>query len=120
DYLMQLADSVDGLDVREKEKLRFATQRFVEAASPTNFLFTNPAAIQRIVETNGESLLTGLERMLADLDRGQLTHTDGSAFELGRNIAATPGKVVHETPLYQLIQYTPVTDTVLATPLVIF
>ena len=120
DCLLQLADSVDGLDVREKEKLRFAMQRFVEASSPANFLFTNPAAIQRTMETNGESLLTGLEHLLADLDRGQLTHADGSAFELGRNVAATPGKVVHETPLYQLIQYTPTTPTVLETPLVIF
>jgi polyhydroxyalkanoate synthase len=120
DYLVQLADSVDGLDAHEKDKLRFATQRFVEAASPSNFLFTNPQALQRLMETNGESLLTGLDRLLADLDRGQLTHTDGSAFEVGRNIATTPGKVVHETELYQLIQYTPTTPKVLATPLVIF
>ncbi|MCW2368575.1 PHA/PHB synthase family protein [Sphingobium sp. B11D3D] len=120
DYFMQLADSVDGLDVRDKEKLRFVTERFVEAASPANFLFTNPAALQRLIDTKGESLLTGLEHMLADLDRGQLTHTDGSAFELGRNIATTPGKVVYETPLYQLIQYEPTTPQVMKTPLLIF
>jgi polyhydroxyalkanoate synthase len=120
EYLLQLADSVDGLDLHEKEKLRFVTQRFVEAASPANFPFTNPLVIERTIETNGENLLTGLEHMLADLDKGQLTHTDGSAFELGRNIATTPGKVVHETPLYQLIQYAPATDKVLETPLIIF
>jgi len=119
-YLIELADSVDGLDPQDKEKLRFVTQRFVEAASPANFPFTNPLVIERTIETKGENLLTGLEHMLADMDRGQLTHTDGSAFELGRNIAITPGKVVHETPLYQLIQYSPATETVLATPLVIF
>ncbi len=120
DYLLQLTDSVDGLDVREKEKLRFATQRLVEAASPANFPFTNPVVIERTIETNGQNLLTGLENLLADMDKGQLTHTDGSAFELGRNIAMTPGKVVHETPLYQLIQYSPATLQVLATPLLIF
>jgi len=120
DYLLQLTDSVDGLDPREKEKLRFVTQRLVEAASPTNFPFTNPVVIERTIETNGQNLLTGLENMLADMDKGQLTHTDGSAFELGRNIAMTPGKVVHETPLYQLIQYSPTTPQVLETPLLIF
>ncbi len=120
DYLLQLADSVDGLDVHEKQKLRFMTQRFVEAASPSNFPFTNPLVIEKTIETGGENLLTGLENLLADLDRGQLTHADGSKFEIGVNIAATPGKVIHETPLYQLIQYKPVTKNVLATPLIIF
>lgn len=120
DYLLQLADGVDGLDPTEKAKLRFATQRFVEAASPANFPFTNPLVIERTIETGGENLLTGLEHLLADIDRRQLTHTDGSAFEVGRNIATTPGKVVHETPLYQLLQYAPATPRVLETPLVIF
>jgi polyhydroxyalkanoate synthase len=120
EYLLGLADSVDGLDPLEKEKLRFATQRFVEAASPANFPFTNPLVIERTIETKGENLLTGLEHLMVDLDRGQLTHTDGSAFELGRNIATTPGKVVYETPLYQLIQYSPTTEAVQATPLLIF
>ena len=120
DYLLDLADNIDGLDAHEKRKLRFAMQRFVEAASPTNFPFTNPLVIEKTIETRGENLLTGLEHLLADLDRGQLTHTDGSAFEVGRNIATTPGKVMHETPLYQLIQYAPVTETVHETPLVIF
>jgi len=120
DGLMRLSDAVDGLDPLQKEKLRFATQRFVEAASPSNFPFTNPQVIEKTIETGGQNLLTGLEHLLADLDKGQLTHTDGSRFELGRNIAATPGKVIHETPLYQLIQYAPTTPTVDATPLVIF
>jgi polyhydroxyalkanoate synthase len=120
EYLLELADSVDGLDPHEKGKLRFVTQRFVEAASPANFPFTNPLVIEKTIETHGENLLTGLEHMLSDLDKGQLTHTDGSAFELGRNIATTPGKVVHETALYQLIQYSPTTKTVFETPLIIF
>ncbi len=118
--MMRMADSVDGLDQHEKDKLRFATRNIIDAASPTNFAFTNPAVIQRTIETNGENLLAGLRHMLSDMERGQLTHTDGSKFELGVNIAATPGKVIHETPLYQLIQYSPTTENVLTTPLVIF
>jgi len=118
--LMRLSDAVDGLDQRQKEKLRFVTQRFVEAASPSNFAFTNPQVIERTIETGGKNLVAGLEHLLADLDRGQLTHADGSQFELGRNIAATPGKVIHETPLYQLIQYAPTTKSVHETPLIIF
>jgi polyhydroxyalkanoate synthase len=120
DGLLRLSDAVDGLDVRQKEKLRFATQRFVEAASPSNFPFTNPLVIDRTIETGGQNLIAGLEHLLADIDKGQLTHTDGSHFELGRNIATTPGKVIHETPLYQLIQYEPTTKQVHETPLLIF
>jgi len=118
--LMQLSDAVDGMAPMEKRKLRFMTQRLIEAASPSNFAFTNPLVIERTIETQGQNLLSGLEHLLADLDKGQLTHADGSQFELGRNIATTPGKVVHETPLYQLIQYSPTTETVFETPLVIF
>jgi polyhydroxyalkanoate synthase subunit PhaC len=107
-------------DPQQKEKIRFATRSFVDAMSPSNFALTNPLVLEKIFETRGENLLKGIEHMLADLAKGQLTHTDPHAFEVGRNIAATPGKVVKETPLYQLIQYTPVTGKVQAIPLVIF
>ena len=76
--------------------------------------------MERTLETRGENLVKGMEHLLADLRRGQLSHTDASAFKLGENIAVTPGKVVHETPMYQLIQYSPSTETVLDVPLVIF
>lgn len=115
-----LADGVQGLDPTRQQQLRFLTRAIVDALSPANFALTNPLALERAIETQGESLTKGLEHMMADLGRGQLTHTDPEAFKLGENIAVTPGKVVHETPLYQLIQYTPTTDKVLATPLVIF
>ncbi len=115
-----LADKAEGLDPARREQLRFTLKAMVEALSPANFPLTNPVVLERTIETGGENLVHGMEHMLADLGRGQLTHTDQSAFELGRNIANTPGKVVYETPLFQLIQYTPVTANVLETPLLIF
>jgi len=120
EQLLGLADKVEGLDPAERERLAFATRTMVEALSPANFPLTNPVVLDRIVETRGQNLVTGMEHLLADLGKGKLTHTDESAFEVGRNLAATPGKVVHETPLYQLIQYTPTTGQVDAVPLLIF
>ncbi|WP_336958451.1 class I poly(R)-hydroxyalkanoic acid synthase [Sphingobium aquiterrae] len=120
DYLMRLTDAVDGVPPKQKEQLRFATRGLVDALSPSNFPLTNPAVLQKTIETGGENLLTGLRNMLADLEKGQLTQADTSQFELGRNIAATPGKVIYETPLYQLIHYEPTTPDVLKTPLIIF
>ena len=120
EQLTTLAGHVEGLDPARKEQVQFITRTLVEALSPANFPLTNPLVMERAIETNGESLVKGMEHLLADLKQGQLTHTDREAFRLGENIAATPGKVVHETRLFQLIQYTPVTDTVLAAPLVIF
>jgi polyhydroxyalkanoate synthase len=115
-----MASGVEGLEPAKQEQLRFLTRAIVDALSPANFTLTNPVALDRAIETKGESLVKGLEHLLTDLGRGQLTHTDPDAFRLGENIAVTPGKVVHEAKLYQLIQYTPTTDNVLATPLVIF
>jgi polyhydroxyalkanoate synthase subunit PhaC len=120
DYMIGAADAVEGISPAEKAKLSFAVRGLVEAMSPANSPFTNPVALEKAVETKGQSLVAGLGHLMTDMKRGQLTHTDPQAFTLGENIAATPGKVVHETPLYQLIQYTPTTDKVLETPLVIF
>ncbi len=120
DRLLAATDTVDGLDPRAKAQLRFATSNMIDAMSPTNFAMTNPAVIKRTIETRGENLVRGLEHMLTDLRKGQLTHVDGSKFALGENIATTPGKVIHRTPLYELIQYTPTTERVTTTPVVIF
>jgi len=119
-HLLKGVDAMEGLEPKQREQLRFATQGFVDAMSPSNFPATNPEVIERTVATRGENLLKGLQHMLADLSRGQLTHTQADAFEVGRNLATTPGQVVKRTPLYELIQYAPATDSVLATPLVIF
>lgn len=120
DHLLKSVDAIDGVDPKQKEQIRFATQGFVDAMSPSNFAFTNPLVIEKTIETRGENLLKGLQHMLRDISKGQLTHTDPDAFELGRNIATTPGKVIKETPLYQLIQYAPQTTEVYKVPLVIF
>lgn len=120
DHLLKGVDAIEGVDPRQKEQIRFATRGFIDAISPTNFPATNPQVLERIVETRGESLLKGLQHMLNDLSKGQMTQTAPDAFELGRNLAMTPGKVVKRTPLYELIQYAPATETVLATPVVIF
>ena len=120
DRLLGSVDAIEGVDERTREKMRFMTRSFVDAMSPSNFALTNPQVLERAIETKGESLLKGLDHMLHDLGRGQLSHTDPEAFEVGRNIATTPGKVVKQTPLYQLIQYSPATDQVLATPLIVF
>lgn len=120
DNLLKGVDALEGVDPKQKEQIRFATRGFIDAVSPTNFPATNPQVLEKIVETKGESLLKGLQNMLADVAKGQMTQTAEGAFELGRNLAMTPGKVVKRTPLYELIQYSPVTDEVYATPLIIF
>jgi polyhydroxyalkanoate synthase subunit PhaC len=118
--ILESVDAIEGLEKREREQLRFATKSVLDAMSPSNFPLTNPVVLERTLETHGENLAKGMERLARDLEKGRLTHTDESQFRLGENIACTPGKVVYETPLFQLIQYAPATEEVLATPLVIF
>ena len=120
DQLLGTVDEIENVDPDTREKLRFATRSFVDAMSPSNFALTNPQVLKRTLETRGENLLKGLANMLRDIASGQLTQTRPGAFEVGRNLATTPGKVVKQTPLYQLIQYTPTTEEVLKTPVIVF
>jgi len=120
DAMMRGVDAVPGIDDAQRERMRFTARGIVEAMSPTNFPLTNPQAIDRAVETGGGSLAKGFGHLMNDLGRGQLSHVADGAFELGRNLATTPGQVIHRTPLYELIQYSPTTPNVLAAPLVIF
>ncbi len=118
--MQDMIGEVGGIDEAERDQLRFALRGVLDAMSPANFPLTNPVVLERTLETHGANLVKGMERLIADLEKGQLTHTDSSKFRLGENIACTPGKVVHESRLYQLIQYSPATEEVAAVPVVIF
>ncbi|GGX87220.1 class I poly(R)-hydroxyalkanoic acid synthase [Massilia dura] len=115
-FLVAMAEAVEA-SAQQKQKIRFAIQQVVDAMSPANFLATNPEAQQALLESKGESLTRGLKNMLADMQKGHISLTDDKAFEVGRNLAVTEGQVVLETPLFQLIQYKPLTDTVKQRPL---
>ena len=122
-WLRDQVQSVEGLDEHTAEKVEFFTERYLDALSPTNFAATNPAVIEKIIETKGANLVHGLKNMLEDLEAGKgelrIRMTDTSAFELGKNVATTPGKVVFQNRMFQLIQYTPSTDKVLKRPLLV-
>jgi len=115
-FLNAMVDTVDTSN-QQKQKIRFAVQQIIDAMSPANFLATNPEAQQKLIDTKGESLTKGLANMLADMNKGHISLSDESAFEVGRNLATTEGTVVYENPLFQLIQYKPVTATVHQRPL---
>ena len=116
----EAVDAVAGLSNKERDELRFATRAVLDAMSPANFPLMNPVVLERTLETHGENLTKGMERLARDIEKGRLTHTDESVFKIGENIANTPGFVIHETELFQLIQYSPQTEEVGETPLIIF
>jgi len=120
DYFRSSVRQMDGLDKAKRQQLEFAVSALAEAMSPDNFIALNPVVMKRTIESKGANLVRGMQHLVNDMKRGQLTHTDPNAFRLGENLAATPGKVVHETPIFQLIQYSPSTQDVLEVPLVIF
>jgi polyhydroxyalkanoate synthase len=117
EFLAQLAEGA-ALEGQAKERLRFAVRHWVDAMSPANFAATNPEVLRQVRETRGESLARGLTNLLADARRGRISQSDESAFEVGRNLATTPGSVVLENELMQLIQYAPATPEVAKRPLV--
>ena len=123
-YFQNVVESADGLDPKTAQKVEFYTRQFVDAMSPTNFAMTNPEVLRRTAETGGDNLLKGLSNLLADLERGKgslrIKMTDDTKFRVGENIAVSPGKVVFQNDLMQLVQYTPTTEKVLKRPLVIF
>ncbi|MBE0453477.1 class I poly(R)-hydroxyalkanoic acid synthase [Roseovarius autotrophicus] len=118
-------DEIDeDLPPKDRKRLDYFVRQIIDMMSPTNFLGTNPDALERAVETEGESLVKGLENLIADLEanNGELVVrlADDRAFVLGENIASTPGEVVYRNHMMELIQYAPTTDEVHATPIVIF
>jgi polyhydroxyalkanoate synthase subunit PhaC len=120
---LQRGVHVEGLDEHTARKVDFYTRQFVDAMAPSNFVLTNPEVLRATIDSRGENLLSGLKNLLDDLDRGKgrlaIRMTDTTAFRLGENIAATPGKIVYQNDLLQLIQYAPATETVKRRPLLI-
>ena len=122
-WLQHNVREVEGLDDKTAKKVDFYTRQFVDAMAPSNFVLTNPEVLRTTMESGGDNLLKGLNHLLDDLDRGkgklQIKMTDLDAFEVGANLAVTPGKVVFQTDLMQLIQYDPTTEKVARRPLLI-
>jgi len=114
--LMQMAESVQG-DPKTKARIRFAVQQWVDAASPSNYLATNPEALQRALQSKGESLSKGMQQLMEDIRKGHVSQTDESVFEVGRNVASSEGAVVFENELFQLIEYKPLTAKVHERPM---
>jgi len=114
--LLQLAEQVQG-DEKTRQRIRFAVQQWIEAASPSNYLALNPEAQRKALETKGESIAQGLQHLLKDIQQGHVSQTDESVFEVGRNVATTEGSVVFENELFQLIEYKPLTAKVHETPM---
>lgn len=119
-YLMEATSLPAPIPDEMKERLRFQMRQLVEAMSPANFPALNPEVLEKAKETGGQSLVRGFEHLARDIQQGKLTMTDETAFEVGRNVAATPGKVVFENRLFQLIHYAPATPTQYEVPLLIF
>jgi len=115
--------SVEGMPAESEKKVAFFTRQYVDALSPSNFALTNPQVLRETVSSGGQNLLKGLNNLLSDIEKGggnlRISMTDENAFQLGKNVATTPGKVVYQTELMQLIQFQPTTAEVYQAPLVI-
>jgi poly[(R)-3-hydroxyalkanoate] polymerase subunit PhaC len=122
-HIQQAVSKVAHLPPESEKKVAFFTRQYVDALAPSNFLLTNPQVLRETVQSGGQNLVRGLNNLLTDLEKGggqlRISMTDENAFQLGRNIATAPGKVVYQTPLMQLIQYQPTTGEVNKRPLVI-
>ena len=111
--------SDSSIDEATKRKTEFYTRQYVDAMSPSNFALTNPEVLKETLESKGQNLINGLEQLMHDFDKGRISMTDESAFELGKNIATTPGSVVFQNELFQLIHFKPITEKVNDRPLLI-
>jgi polyhydroxyalkanoate synthase len=118
-HIQHAVANVEGLSPASEKKVAFFTRQYVDALSPSNFALTNPQVLRETLASGGQNLLKGLNNLLSDMEKGGISMTDEKAFKLGRNVATTPGKVVFQTELMQLIQFEPATPEVARTPLVI-
>ena len=114
-HLMALANAVDA-DEKQKQKILFTTEQMIDALSPSNFIATNPEVLESIISSQGQSIQKGIVNLLGDMKKGKVSQTDESAFEVGKNIATTEGHVVFRNELFELIQYTPLTEQVFERP----
>ncbi|QWD97536.1 class I poly(R)-hydroxyalkanoic acid synthase [Polynucleobacter sp. MG-6-Vaara-E2] len=114
-HLLSLAQAVD-TDEKTRQKILFTTEQMIDALSPSNFIATNPEVLENIISTQGQSIQKGIVNLLGDMKKGKVSITDESAFEVGKNIATTEGHVVFRNELFELIQYTPLTETVFSRP----
>ncbi|MDH3812029.1 MAG: class I poly(R)-hydroxyalkanoic acid synthase [Gammaproteobacteria bacterium] len=123
DWMSQVVSGIDGLDEEDAHKVQFHTRQLTNALSPSNFLLTNPEVIRETVASRGKNLVQGMQNLRRDIQAGKgklnIMMTDPEAFEVGRDVATTPGKVVYENKLIQLIQYAPTTEQVYERPLLI-
>src|SRR5918999_3215071 len=118
EHLLNEAKETDGQgETEEQQRLNFHLRQFVESMAPVNFLLTNPEVAKRAFETGGASLVQGARNLLTDIEDGSLSMVDAEAFEVGENLATTPGKVVYRNKLMELIQYEPQTEKVHEVPL---
>src|SRR5262245_7280845 len=119
-HIREAVAGVEGLPPDSEKKVAFFTRQYVDALAPTNFVMTNPQVLRQTVARGGQNLVKGLNNLLADLEKGggqlRVSMTDEKAFQLGKNVATTPGKVVFQTELMQLIQYQPLTKEVYKRP----
>jgi polyhydroxyalkanoate synthase len=122
-WLHKTVAEVEGVDSSTAKKVDFFTRQYIDAMAPSNFALTNPEVLHETVTSGGENLVKGLKNLLGDIERGngqlKISMTDSKAFELGVNIATTPGKVVYQNDLMQLLQYEPTTKKVFKRPLLI-
>ncbi|PKO83536.1 MAG: class I poly(R)-hydroxyalkanoic acid synthase [Betaproteobacteria bacterium HGW-Betaproteobacteria-11] len=116
DYMRQTVEITPVADGKAKDRMRFMTRQIIDALAPSNFVATNPEFVRTALDTQGESIRQGIQNLLADLEKGRISMTDDAAFEVGSNLANTPGAVVFENALFQLIQYSPLTETVARRP----
>lgn len=118
-FLKEVAGALPIADGRAKSRIQFLTRQYIDALAPTNFAATNPEFIKTAIETKGESITAGIQNLISDLEKGRISMTDDAAFEVGRNLAVSPGAVIYENALMQLIQYAPLTTKVAQVPLLI-
>ncbi len=119
EWLMDMTESLKDLDLALHRRAAFYTQQFADALSPANFAATNPVVLQETIRTGGANLVRGAQNLLADLQSGRISQIPAGSFEIGRDLAVTPGKIVYRNELIELIQYTPSTERVRAVPLLV-